>query len=225
MIVNEIYGLSLIDQTHPTLRQDYSEEIQFQSFANIMAERESDRLHLWYSFSKDLGISGFRVGLLHSLNEQLLAAYENLNLTHSVSNHTQWVLQLLLNDAEFMARFVAQNQERLTQAYVTVVECLRRIRVPYVPSRGSHFVWIDLSEFLPEDSENGELALWRSLYERTGVLLTPGAGFGHTKRGLFRVVFPCLSASELPVAMDRLAEFVEAARRGAITRGAAQGEA
>ena len=213
LVVNEIYGLSLIDTTHPALKQDYPDELTFSSFANIMAERKSDFLHLWYAFSKDLGISGFRVGLVYSQNAALLEAYTHLNLTHSVSNHTQWILQLLLTDSAFMTPYVARNKERLTESYAIVVGFLRRLGIPYVPSRGSHFVWIDLSEFLTDDSERAEMDLWRALYHATGVLLTPGAGFGHTRKGLFRVVYHCVSKAALTVAMDRLAGFVGAKRR------------
>lgn len=208
LVVNEIYGLSLIDTGHPAIRRDYEGTPEFRSFANIMAERESDLLHLWYAFSKDLGISGFRVGLVYSRNLRMLQAYENLNLTHAISNHTQWVLQLLLEDAEFMTGFVARNQERLTEAYAIVVEALKGMGIPYVPSRGSHFVWIDLSELLQDPSGEAEMKLWKRLFDSTGILLTPGVGFGHTKKGLFRVVFPCVPMADLSVAMDRLTGFV-----------------
>jgi aspartate/methionine/tyrosine aminotransferase len=214
LVVNEIYGLSLIDTTHPALAQDYREELTFSSFANIMAEQKSDFLHLWYAVSKDLGISGFRVGLVYSQNAAFIEAYTNLNLTHSVSNHTQWILQLLLTDSAFMTRYVARNKARLTESYAVVVGFLRRLGIPYVPSRGSLFVWIDLSEFLMDGPESAEMDLWGEIYHTTGVLLTPGAGFGHTKKGLFRVVFPCVSKSDLTVAMERLAEFVGANRGG-----------
>ena len=218
LVVNEIYGLSVIDTTHPELAQDYQDDVAFSSFAAIMAKEKSDYLHLWYAVSKDLGISGFRVGFLHSHNAALLEAYRNLNLTHSVSNHTQWILQHLLTDTPFMTAYLARNRERLTESYAVVVRFLRRLGIPYVPSRGSHFVWIDLSRFLTDDSEAGEMELWREIYRATKVLLTPGAGFGHSKRGLFRVVFPCVSQADLTVAMERLAGFVEAKRPDPVAR-------
>ena len=118
-------------------------------------------------------------------------------------------------DSAFMTTYLARNKKRLTESYAIVVQEMRRLGIPYVPSRGSHFVWIDLSEFLTTDSEGGEMDLWQALYQATGVLLTPGAGFGHSKKGLFRVVYPCVSKAELAVAMHRLAEFVEARRREA----------
>jgi 1-aminocyclopropane-1-carboxylate synthase len=208
LVVNEIYGLSLIDTSHPDIREDYAEAVTFESFASLMARRRSDFLHLWYAVSKDLGISGFRVGLLHSHNSALLEAYENLNLTHSVSNHTQWVLQHLLTDCGFLTSYFERARTRLTESYALTVGFLKRLAIPYAPSRGSLFVWIDLSEFMPASSEAAELALWRELFETTGVLLTPGVGFGHSKHGLFRVVYPCVSRDELEVAMRRIEGFV-----------------
>ena len=58
------------------------------------------------------------------------------------------------------------------------------------------------------------MELWRDLYYSTGVLLTPGVGFGHTKNGLFRIVYPCVSRADLTLAMERVAGFVEAKRGG-----------
>ncbi len=212
LVVNEIYGLSLIDTGHPSIRDDYESVAPFESFGRIMDEKRSDYLHLWYALSKDLGVSGFRVGMVYSRNEAFLRSYENLNLTHSVSNHTQWVMGHVLTDHDFMTGYVKRNQERLTDAYAMVVTRLRRMRVPYIPSRGSLFAWIDLSEFLEAESIDGELALWESIYRESGVLLTPGVGFGQSKHGLFRVVYPCVTVPELAVALDRLEAFVEAHR-------------
>jgi len=71
-----------------------------------------------------------------------------------------------------------------------------------------------LSEFMNHDSKDAELELWQDLFRATGVLLTPGIGFGHTKRGLFRVVYPCVSIEELKVAMGRIERFVWGRRDG-----------
>ncbi len=207
-VVNEIYGLSLIDTDHPEIRDDYSEDVAFESFVPIIEDRDGDYLHLWYALSKDLGISGLRVGMAYSRNERFLTGYANLNLTHSISNHTQWVLGQVLTDRPFMESYVARNQERLTEAYACTVTALRDMGVRYVASRGSLFAWIDLSEFLTELSEAGELALWDEIFRTTGVLLTPGVGFGHEGHGLFRVVYPCVSRRALTEALERLARFV-----------------
>lgn len=215
LVVNEIYGLSLLDTRHPSIQEDYEGHPPFSSFARVMVEERSDYLHLWYALSKDLGISGFRVGFVHSHNPAFLHAYDNLKLTHSISNHTQWLLSHVLTDVDFMTEYFERNQLRLTRAYVTVVETLKRLGLPYVPSRGSLFVWADLSELMEGDSEDAELDLWEELFRTTGVLLTPGVGFGHAKNGIFRIVYPCVSPAELAVAMERLEAFVEERREAA----------
>jgi len=208
MIVNEIYGLSRIDIRHPEILTDYPDPISFESFAKLMSERKNPFLHFWYSFSKDLGISGFRVGLLHTYNEDLIKACRNVGLSHSVSNYTQWVLQEVLEDKKFMKEFVDAMQKALTESYLIVIRCLKDLNIPFNPSYGSLFVWLDLSEFLPENSDQGQHELWLEVFNKTGILLTPGAGFGHQKKGLFRAVISSLSHQELRVAMDRLKEFV-----------------
>ncbi|MFT5765504.1 MAG: aspartate/methionine/tyrosine aminotransferase, partial [Saprospiraceae bacterium] len=142
LIVNEIYGLSLIDTTHPEIAGDYTKAVDFISFAEIMQDEQSDYLHLWYSLSKDIGVSGFRVGAVYSLNEQFLQAYNNLNAPHMVSNYTQWIFQMVLGDHDFMADYIEKNQAALTASYAVVVKHLRSAGVAYAPSRGSLFVWI-----------------------------------------------------------------------------------
>jgi aspartate/methionine/tyrosine aminotransferase len=139
-----------------------------------MAEKKNPFLHFWYSFSKDLGISGFRVGLLHSYNEALINGYRNAGLSHCVSNYTQWVLQELLQDLDFMEKYIAANQKALTQSYLMVVSCLRELGIPYNPSYGSLFVWMDMSEFLKEDSDQGQHELWLEIFEKTGILFHSG---------------------------------------------------
>ncbi|MDX1647009.1 MAG: aminotransferase class I/II-fold pyridoxal phosphate-dependent enzyme [Longimicrobiales bacterium] len=215
LAVNEIYGLSLIDTGHPEIRGDYETDVRFVSFANVMKARRSEYLHLWYALSKDLGISGFRVGFAYSLSADFLRAYETLNLPRTVSNHTQWLLGHVLTDRDFMTAYVAANKRRLTGAYALVVGHLRDMDVPYVPARGSLFVWLDLSRWMHADTEEAELGLWEEIFRSAGVLLTPGVGFGHAKRGLFRLVYPCVPREELRLAMTRLKQYLEGkGRRG-----------
>ncbi len=207
LIVNEIYGLSLIDTSHPAIQGDYSTDIDFVSFAQIMQDRQSDYLHLWYSLSKDMGSSGFRVGLVYSQNEQFLEAYMNLNAPHMVSNYTQWIFQQVLSDHAFIANYVQKNQKALTESYVLVVEKLKSAGIPYVPSRGSLFVWIDLSKHLSAQTSEAETELWLDIYKKTKVLITPADGFGNSNRGHYRLVYTAISKDDLKEAMGRLSNY------------------
>lgn len=214
LVVNEIYGLSLLNTAHPALKSDYPGEITIKSFAEIIWEKKSDYLHWWYALSKDFGVSGFRVGVLYTLNETLRKAYNNLNAPSLVSNYAQWIFEKLLADHDFVKSYIAANQYALTESYALAVTRLRMLNIPYSPARGSLFVWLDLSEFMPENTAEAEHALWMDLYRQSGVLLTPGDGFGHKSRGQFRLVYSYVTKADLEVIMDRVEAFV-LGRRGA----------
>lgn len=209
LLVNELYGLSMINTQHPIIKDDYSKHINFYSFANIMKDKKNDYLHMSYGLSKDLGISGFRVGVIHSYNAQMLQAFANLNAPHLVSNLTQWVLMNVLSDDTFMTQYIFQNQARLTANYVLVVEQLKSLDIPYVPARGSLFVWIDLSEYMDGKGKKAEKELWQNIFDQTGILLTPGTGFGHSKKGQFRFVYSFLEKDILKVGMEKFAEYLQ----------------
>jgi 1-aminocyclopropane-1-carboxylate synthase len=208
LIVNEIYGLSRIDTEDEAIRQDYPESVTLVSFARIMNTLQSDYLHLWYALSKDFAMSGFRFGIVHSLNEAFLNGLENANIPHMVSNLNQWAIGELFKDEQFIQQHIKENKERLTRSYKVVIQALNRIGVPYIPSRGSLFVWADFSKYLKQDTDKGQEQLWFDLYRNTGVLLTPGTGFQHEKKGLFRIVYTALPQSHLEVAMGRLVEYL-----------------
>lgn len=209
LVVNEIYGLSLIDTDHASISDDYVDPAPFSSFGQIVIERNNDFLHHVYAFSKDFGISGFRLGVLHTTNVGLRTAVMTLNTAHLTSNHTQWLLQQVLENDEFVDRYVDEYPRLLTESYVAVVTSLRNSGIPYTPSRGSVFVWADFSELLAAPTLEAENDLWSAIFESSGLLLTPGEGFGHTKRGQFRIVYAGLNSQELSVALARLARFVD----------------
>lgn len=213
LIVNELYGLSRLDITHPEIREDYPEQVSFTSFGKIMAEYRSPFLHFWYSFSKDFGLSGFRVGLLHTHHEALIVAYRNIGLSHSVSNYTQWVMTEVLEDEHFLEAYFDQYQTALTTSYRMVRTTLKELDIAYAPAYGSLFVWMNLSEFLEENSQNAEEKLWMKIYEESGILLTPSNGFGHEQKGLYRMVISGVDHAALQVAMERLKAFVQNKRR------------
>jgi len=209
LIVNEIYGLSLIDTQDDTLLNEYKNEGDHASFATIMQELKSDYLHLWYAFSKDFAMSGLRFGLVHSLNEAFMTGFGNANIPHLVSNITQWMVAEMLKDTAFIEEYIQENKRRLNKSYKLVIEALRKIDVPYIPSRGSLFVWADFSKYLKEDSEAGQEQLWLDVYKNTGILLTPGIGFQHQKKGMFRIVFTAVSFSDLEVAVEKIVKYLK----------------
>ena len=201
MVVNEIYGLSRIATKEGSIHA---------SFGRIMGEYRSDYLHLWYGLSKDFASSGMRFGIVHSLNKGFLEGFANVNIPHMVSNLTQWVMGELFKNTDFIESYLEENRKRLTQSYEVVVAALNKIEVPCIPASGSLFVWADFSKYLKEPSEQEEEKLWIAIYRNTGVLLTPGSGFGHQKKGLFRIVHTAVPTAHLKVAMERMTDYLAA---------------
>lgn len=212
LFTNEIYGLSQINTSHPAIADDYKNAQAFFSFANIVAEYKNPYLHFWYAFSKDFGLSGFRVGVLYSENLALMQAYSNVNATHGVSNHTQWLLQQLLDDSEFVENYIEANQKSLTKSYIAVTQFLKQQQISYTPSYGNLFVWADFSDYLSAQSDEAELVFWKDLYDQTQVLLTPGVSFGHSQRGLLRLVFSAIDYDSLQIVFKRLGDYLEKKR-------------
>ena len=74
LIVNEIYALSLIQTGRSEIRNDYKDNIVFNSFANLIGKYNSEFLHMWWAVSKDFGASGFRLGVGYSKNKTFIKA-------------------------------------------------------------------------------------------------------------------------------------------------------
>lgn len=205
LVSNEIYALSLLDQSHKDIAGDYPEPTHFTSVLSLLEEKKSPYFHWWYAISKDFGLSGLRLGMAYTHNEELLRAWGNYGAPSMTSNHTQWMLSEIFRDTTWTQNFVSLNQERLTASYATVTRSLKKHKIPYAHAVGSLFVWLDLSHFLQADSEEAELSLWREIYDETGILLTSPVGMGGQERGWLRLVYSCVSREELEVAMGRLA--------------------
>lgn len=200
LVVNEIYALSQFARDHESI----ANTSPFTSFLPMLEERRSPYLHWWYSFSKDFGISGLRVGLLYSRNEELLSAYTNFNAPHQISNITQWLLSELLVQDEWVTEYQERNRALLTEAYLTVTRTLDDMGVSYRAARGSLFVWADFSGYLTERTAEEAEAFWERVFAETGVLLTAPGGLGQPEVGWYRIVYSCVSPEALREAMQRI---------------------
>ncbi|KAK1693648.1 hypothetical protein QYE76_010345 [Lolium multiflorum] len=183
------------------------------SVAELVDERGDDgiagRVHIVYSLSKDLGIPGFRVGVVYSYNDAVVAAARRMSSFTRVSSQTQRTLTAVLTDTAFAARYIRANRDQLRERHDHVVAGLARAGVGCMRSNAGLFVWVDMREMLDEATVEGELRLWRRVMAETKLNVSPGSSCYCSEPGWFRVCFANMSLEILDVALRRMSCFME----------------
>ncbi len=167
----------------------------------------ADRLHTVWGFAKDFGLSGFRVGALHTRNPEVRAIAERLGRLASPSSDTQAVLRDLLADTAWTDAFLTESRTRLGTAYRRTTEALDAAGIAYLPATAGLFVYLDLRPFLPEPTFEAERALADQIFTEARVHLTPGAAFHTPVPGYFRLCF-ATTPPAVPTAIARLAHLL-----------------
>ena len=179
---------------------------------------EQGRLHLLWGFAKDFGLAGFRAGCVYSELELLHTGLTQIGFDRCISNDTQVLLTALLNDQTFVDEYLREYRRRLL-THCEAVErlldgaCIELLRqssnsreLRYVTPMAGIFVFVDLSDFIPEGSRDndGEAALFRRLSSEAQVLLTPGSRCACPQSGWFRLCFAGHPVNVIEVAIQRL---------------------
>jgi 1-aminocyclopropane-1-carboxylate synthase len=188
LISDEVYGCSVFESGEQAV-------VPFTSALSINTAGIIDRnlLHVTYAMSKDFGAAGLRLGALITRNEELKKALLAVVRFHSPSGVSIAIGTAMLEDREWCRSFIATSQQRIAEAYKFVTGKLRNMGVPYL--RGGNagfFVWIDLSAYLPSESEGlpqqeREFALAQRFVD-AGVFLHPGEEHSLVP-GWFRMVY------------------------------------
>jgi aspartate/methionine/tyrosine aminotransferase len=182
-------------------------------------------VHLVYALSKDFALSGLRVGALYSENAEIRVPLQKLNDLSCISSHTQILVERMLTatttdddddlKVSWTKRFLSQNHQRLQARGDAWHSCLDDLQIPYLKATAGLFVWMDFSEFLPNDGssdEERERALYLDLLHGHGLLFTPGHSMKNERPGFFRCVFTAASEQEFALGMERLRKYVHAKR-------------
>jgi aspartate/methionine/tyrosine aminotransferase len=149
----------------------------------------AERLHVVWGFAKDFGLSGFKVGVLHTRNPEVRAIAERLGRLAAASSDTQAVLRELLADRAWTKAFLTESRSRLATAYRRTTEALDAAGIPYFPATAGLFVYLDLSQFLPEPTFEAERTLAARIFTEAHLHLTPGAAFHTPTPGHYRLCF------------------------------------
>lgn len=176
LVVDEIYACSVFG------KHDFHSALTLP--ADILPP---DQIHTVWGFAKDFGLSGLKVGVLHTRHQGVRAAARELAYLAPVSTDTQVLLRDLLVDPPLADGFVAENRQRLSGSYLTASALLRSEGVPRLAADAGLFVWIDLRQWLPEPTFEAEHALWRIIFDQGRVNISPGRVFQCAEPGWFRL--------------------------------------
>jgi len=149
------------------------------------------------SLSKTFNMTGWRIGYAvgASYAVEVLGRFKT-NIDSGLFNAIQQVGVAALNHPKRDA-FIRELQSIYQERRDVVVENLRKMGWPLDPPLGSFYVWAPI----PSGFTSQEFVT--KLLEETGVVVTPGRGFGEHGEGYFRIALT-VGVPRLEEAMERL---------------------
>ncbi|XP_059634264.1 1-aminocyclopropane-1-carboxylate synthase-like [Cornus florida] len=188
----------------------------FVSTSEIIQEMECinrDLIHIIYSLSKDMGLPGFRVGIVYSYNDAVVSCGRKMSSFGLVSSQTQHLLASMLSDDEFVGRFLAESAKRLAKRHKIFTEGLEQVGITCLKSNAGLFCWMNLRQLLKEQTLEGEMELWRVIINNVKLNVSPGSSFECNEPGWFRVCFANMDDATVEVALKRIRQFVRCQRK------------
>ncbi|XP_078161704.1 1-amino-cyclopropane-1-carboxylate synthase 12 isoform X1 [Carex rostrata] len=184
----------------------HGDQSKFVSVAEILESEGIDktRVHIIYGLSKDLPLAGFRVGVIHSYNDTVIAASAKLARFSSISAPTQQLLTSMLSDMQFISDYLEVNQQRLRRMHSLFVVALKQLGIECANSNAGFYCWADMSRYIKSYSEKGERQLWEKLLTVAKVNMTPGLSCHCIEPGWFRCCFTTLTEEDIPLVVERI---------------------
>ncbi|XP_031252399.1 1-aminocyclopropane-1-carboxylate synthase 7 [Pistacia vera] len=189
---------------------------EFISIAEILESRKyknSERVHIVYSLSKDLGLPGFRVGTIYSYNDKVVTTARRMSSFTLISSQTQHLLASMLSNKKFTENYIKTNRERLRKRYEMIIQGLKNAGIECLKGNAGLFCWMNLSPLLEEQTREGELALWDSMLHEVKLNISPGSSCHCSEPGWFRVCFANMSEQTLEIALKRIHDFMQQRER------------
>ncbi|XP_060971184.1 1-aminocyclopropane-1-carboxylate synthase 9-like [Cannabis sativa] len=212
IVSDEIYSGTVFDESNFTsiaeVVNDRTQEVNDDTSSSLKT-----RVHIVYSLSKDLGIPGFRVGMIYSQNENIISAATKMSSFGLISSQTQYTLSRMLSDEKFMKKYVRKNRKRLRKRKEILVSGLKSAGIKCLKSNGCLFCWVDMRSLMRCNSFEEEKLIWKRIVYEVGLNISPGYSCHCSEPGWFRLCFANMSEETLHVAIKRIKNFAELIHR------------
>ncbi|KAI2471081.1 acc synthase [Annulohypoxylon bovei var. microspora] len=207
LISDEIYALSVY------ARDDrHSEKFTSVRAIDYTGIIDPSQVHVLYGMSKDFGSSGMRLGCVISQNKEFTNATRAVCRFSSPSQYSMDLATKILEDQEYVAKFLEKSNLRLFQARLQSEVLLGRAGIEFhKKGNAGFFIWLDLTSFLPIRETNGDgWEAERLLSERlnqAGVIMATGEAYHAPSPGRFRLVF-CLEEDVVREGIERISRVI-----------------
>ncbi|KAL1405968.1 hypothetical protein Q8F55_007650 [Vanrija albida] len=203
LVSDEIYAMSVYENP------DFPHALPFTSMLSLDVESELGiafdraRLHVVYGMSKDFCANGLRVGsLISRANPLLLRAMANTSMLMKISSPADVIWSSLLTDRAALAKFIALNKTRLSEAAAYTRDWFQARGVEVAHSNAGNFVWVNLGGRLGFDDAAEEKRVFQKLLDG-GVYIAPGSAYHNPIAGWYRITFS-VSRDLLMVGLDKM---------------------
>ncbi|KAH7087018.1 putative acc synthase [Paraphoma chrysanthemicola] len=216
LISDEIFALSVYHNSRATNVTPFVSVLG----AGLEDCIDSHLVHVMYGMSKDFGATGFRLGVLHSRHEGLIAAVSSISVFGWVPYAVQDLWADMLEDDQFLADFKLENRAVLAKHSTILRSFLDQHNVPYYSNvHAGVFIWVDLRRYLrgnsaldpassPVDVNHDQEATLFQHFIRAGVVISQGSSFGTEELGWYRISF-AVEEQALNVGLQRLGTCLE----------------
>lgn len=200
LVSNELYAGTVYDEDkqygmHPWL--------SIATLASRSGCSLGKRIHIIGGLSKDMAISGLRIGALYTESKEILIPLKKLNNLCRISSHTQHLLKHIFSDEEWMVNFEHKSISRLAARSKKLLDVLDKAAIPYLRPGAGFFLWIDLRAWLPNQTWKGENLIFDFLIDH-GLIFTPGGPQYAEEPGFFRICFSACNQIAFDTALQRL---------------------
>ena len=182
-LVRSIIDFATRHGVHVVLDEIYAESLLpgVEHFTGLMLENPF--VHVVYGFAKDFGLSGYKVGILHSENPDVVRATAGAAYFHTVSMLPQRALAGVLG-SPLLDDFLVILRTRLESSHRHTTGELARSGVPFVAGQGGIVLWIDLRASLRSNSFAAERELCDTILRRVQGEHLAGPGLPLQRTGL-----------------------------------------